>query len=511
MLSIFATTEIQETIRQYIAEEDRLDELVTVHDLLAHKPGFSALHLIVRQRHGIAFPIDWQNALPPFLLPEEIPFERDTLLGIIFSRLGNDEKARNYLAARYPALLHELGVISRLRNGLAVSPSELHSDFRPFEEYRFYHNSAILYHYAANDSDFDPNKTRYFYEEAIQAAPNDEYGAYSAKNFAVFMTDFGELNEAERLLQLSLSTALSDEGANELKAALCQVWLKKLTVPYDPVMLERLKATLWEVLQYYSHQQRKPEEALTLVDAAQIAHYSDSFAEALGYINRAIEIFRQEELPELLAQAHHRRAMLLYSWAKTGQPQFFKGAIDSFKEAAKVFTREEAPDVFADIQQYLGIIYAEMPDEALKQSMWAAISSSAFQEALSFYTKQDYPFDYARICNHYGNALTKYPPAVHSDNIEKALFYYNEALEIRRADLLPVERAVTLLNYVEACWHLNLEGRTSNRALYEDMLVKAEEAFSLTRDSNIREAAAAQLLRLNDLGATLAKEEAEIS
>ncbi|HNL38111.1 MAG TPA: hypothetical protein PKH43_03235 [Saprospiraceae bacterium] len=498
-----------DAVRQYIAGEERLDELVNVYDLLEHKPGFSAMHLIVRQRQGIVLPIDWQNALPPFLLPEEIPFERDTLLGIIFSRLGNDEKARHYLAAKYPALLYELNIISRLCNGRTVSPSELHSDFRPFEEYRFCHNSAILYHYAANDSDFDPNKTRYFYEEAIQAAPNDEYGAFSTKNFATFLTDFGELDEAERLLQLSLPTVLSDEGAHELKAALCQVWLKKLTVPYDRNLLERLKATLWEVLQHYSRQQRKPEEALTLVDAAQIAHYSDSFAEALGYINRAIEIFRQEEMPELLAQAHHRRAMLLYSWAKTGQPQFFKGALDSFKEAAKVFTREEAPDVFADIQQYLGIIYAEMPDETLKQSMWAAISSSAFQDALSFYNKKDFPFDYARVCNHYGNALTKSPPAVHSDNIEKALFYYNEALDVRRADLLPVERAVTLLNYVEACWHLNLEGRSSNRPLYNDMLAKAEEARTLTDDPNIREEATAQLRRLSELGATLAREEAE--
>ncbi|MDX2134357.1 MAG: hypothetical protein SFV52_06210 [Saprospiraceae bacterium] len=502
MLSIYASTELLPTIREYIAGEERLDELVEVHDFLTVKPVFSAFHFMVRPKQGITHPIDWYNVLPPYLLPEEIPFSRENLLGLVFSKLGNGEKMHAWLAEN-PSLLHELDILSRLQHGIPVDAAELHSDFQPFEEYRFCHNAAVVHHYASEEQRFDPEKTEYFYREAVQNAPNGEYAAFSARQYALFLIDLNALDGAEEVLQQAIPFVLSDEAALELRATLCQVWMKKLTVPYDPALLERLKTNLWDVLEHYRRLGRDVEEGLTLIDAAQIAHYADSFAEALGYINRAVSIFRQEQIPELLAQAHHRRALLLYTWAKNGSPQFFKGALESFKEALKVFNREDAPEVFAEMQQYLGIIYAEMPDETLKRGVWAALSASAFQEALAFFAKDRHPYEYAMVCNHYGNALTKYPPAVHSDNIEKALFYYNEALGIRRADRFPLERATTLLNFVEACWHLNLEGKGANTALFEEMVAKTNEALHLSDDPHIRDEAHRHLERLESLRAAL--------
>ena len=208
-------------------------------------------------------------------------------------------------------------------------------------------------------------------------------------------------------------------------------------------------------------------------------------------------------MPELLAQAQYRRGILLYTWAKNDNPQFFKGALESFQDALKVFTRDETPDVFADIHQYLGVIYAEIPDEVKKKSIWAGISSSSFQQALSFFTREEHPYEYAMVCNNYANALTKYPEAVHSDNREKALFYYAEALSIRTAAAWPLERAVTLLNYVETSWHLNLSGNGSNRTLFEQMLAHAQEAAQLTNDPAIIKEALAQLEKLEELRVAL--------
>ena len=104
------------------------------------------------------------------------------------------------------------------------------------------------------------------------------------------------------------------------------------------------------------------------------------------------------------------------------------------------------------------------------------------------------------------NALTKYPEAVHTDNHEKALFYYTEALEIRTATAWPFERAVTLLNYVETCWHLNLAGNGSNHALFEEMLAKTREALELTSDPTLRQEARQQLEKLETLRLALAAE-----
>lgn len=505
MLVIFAATELIPEIQQYIASEDRLGELVGVQDFLEEKPLPSAFHLIVRKKDGIRQTIDWFNVLPPYLLPEEIPFNSDHLLGLMFAKLGNYEKAYFYL--RHNAVLrNDIDIINRLQNGIPVDPNQLTSDFNAFEDYRFCHNSAILHHYAASDNSFDPDKARYFYREAMNNAPNGEYYAFTARHFATFLLDSGELEQAEHLLQQAIPQVLSEEAVPELKAGLCQVWMKKLVVPYDTALLDNLKNTLWEVLQYYRRQHRDVDEGMLLIDAAQVANYSESFSESLGYINRAVEILRREDLTELLAQALYRRGILLYTWAKNGSPQFFRGALDSFQEALKTFNREDAPEVFADIQQYLGVIYSEIPDEEQKKSIWAGISASSFQQALAYYNKQQFPYEYAMICNNYANALTKYPEAVHTDNHEKALFYYTEALEIRTATAWPFERAVTLLNYVETCWYLNLAGNGSNHALFEEMLAKTREALELTSDPNIRQEARQQLEKLETLRLALAAE-----
>ncbi len=498
MLSLFATAETIPAVRSVIESVYRLDELVEIKDMLTEKPDATAFHIIVRQKDGIRQTIDWYNVSPPYLLPEEIPFNDQNLLGLVFARLGNFEKACEYLEQNV-LLLNDVRILHRLQNGSPVDPAQLTSDFSAFEEYRFCHNSAILHHYAASERSFDPDKTRYFYREALNSAPNGEYYAFTARHFATFLTDTGDLLQAETTLQQAIPMALSDDAPPELKAGLCQVWMKKLVVPYDTALLDNLKNTLWEVLQHYRKQARETEEALLLIDAAQVANYAESFSESLGYINRAVDILRKEGLIELLAQALHRRGILLYTWAKNGNAQFFRPALDSFQEAMKTFNREDAPDVFADIQQYLGVIYSEMPDEEQKRSIWAGVSASAFQQALQFYNKKEYPYEYAMVCNNYANALGKYPAAVHTDNYEKALFYYSEALDVRSAAAWPYERAVTLLNYVEACWHLNLAGNGSNQALFEEMNDKALEALELTPDPKIRDEARLQIEKLEAL------------
>ncbi|NUN99544.1 MAG: hypothetical protein HUU01_02890, partial [Saprospiraceae bacterium] len=277
MLSIYASAELIPEIKQYIAEEQRLDELIAVHDFLSVRPPSGAMHFMVRPGQGMMHPIDWQNMLPPYLLPEEIPFNRENFLGLVFAKLGNEEKTESWLTGN-KTLLRELNLIARLQQGAPADPADLISNGHPFEEYRFCHNSAVLHHYGATEDNFDPNKTHYFYQEALNCAPNGEHAAFTSKHFAGFLLDMGEISQAEQILQQALPHALSDDALIELKAMLCQVWVKKLTVPYDQALLENLKNLLWEVMQCYQQQQRVEEEALTLIQAAQIAHYSESFA-----------------------------------------------------------------------------------------------------------------------------------------------------------------------------------------------------------------------------------------
>ncbi|MEZ4931337.1 MAG: hypothetical protein R2788_04295 [Saprospiraceae bacterium] len=498
MLLIYAPIKHHEQINEFIAKEDRLDELVKVIDYLEKRPIPSANNLLVKKEEIWPL-IDWYNLQPPFLLPENIPFNEANFLGIIFSKLQNYEKAHFYLSKNNPTLFLELDFINRLQQGLTINPDELVSQYSPFEEYRLMHNQAILRHYASTSANFDLDKTIYFYGEALQSAPNEEYRAFTLRHLALLLMDIGKTEKAIPLLKATLEHDISKEAKTEIKHTLCQAWMQILSVPYDVELLEKLKITLWEVLQEYEKQERSTDVAMLLTDAGIITNYSESWSESLGYFNRAISIFENENLPELAANAQYRKGILLFTWAKNGNPQFFRTAAECFQKTTSIYNRNNALEVYADIQHHLGMIYAEIPDEIKKKGIWAAVSSSAFQEALEIYSKETHPYEYAAVCNHYGNALVNYPEAKLSDNYEKAIFYYQEALDIRTPEKYPMERCLTILNYLEAQWHLGMPEDKFDENRYLDMIQKAEEVKFLSGDDNLKIEAEKQLEKLAQL------------
>lgn len=492
MLEIFASDHTLEQVKSIIESEDRLDELVAIHRSMEQVPHASAHTLIVDSR-GISFPLDWHNLAPPYLFSQTLPLDATTLLGIIFSKLDNGEKAWHYLQHQ-PALLFDAGIISRLQYGYEIDLEELSAiaarkePATAFEKYRRAHNAAIVRHYGYINSSVQIETLQALYQEALSLAPNDEYRAFSLKHYLGFLLDGGDTGSAEEMLTEQMEKPLSEAARYSLKGMLTDTWMKQLTVPYDQEMLQRLKQTLWEVLQYHEKHERDAEIGLLLIDAAHIANISESFSEALAYINRAIGIFESEKLEELAGQAHLRKGTLLYTWAQKGNPQFYKPAIESYQQALKVFRQEETPDVFADIHHNLAVLYSEMPADSKKKGIWAGVASASFQEALNYYTKELFPYEYGMICNNYGNALTKFPQAIHSDNFEKALFYYQEALEVRSA-AYPYERAITLLNYLEASWQVSNDKDEFNEKRYTEMLTKAKAVKSLVTETDmIREA-----------------------
>jgi tetratricopeptide (TPR) repeat protein len=239
------------------------------------------------------------------------------------------------------------------------------------------------------------------------------------------------------------------------------------------------------------------------MDAATIAGYDNSYAESLGYITKAINYFKDNSQLEMLAQAQMLRGRLFYDWAQSGNPQFYRSALEAYMEALKVFKKDEAHEVFADIHHQLGVIYAELPDENKKRSIWAALSVTSFTEALEYYNKVDQPYQYGMICNNYANAYAKYPPGGRTDNYEKALWFYEEALSVRPALQYPTERAVTLLNYLDASWKAGNPGDDFNTARYNGMVARANEIKTLTGDEQLIAEADKHIALLEELGKEL--------
>ncbi|MFN4144685.1 MAG: hypothetical protein ACK4GN_02595 [Runella sp.] len=481
MLTLYTANQ---EVNQIINAEFRLNEVVYVKDLKELANETPQQHLLIDDEY-IKIPIVWTNEVPPYLLPYPIRFTSDNLLAVVYTKLNNYEKAYQYAQSNQP-LLKEIDTLNCLQYGVAIALPELPQYFEnSFEEYRFWHNRAILAHYGETTHFIHYAAIRRYYERAFDLAPNDEWKAFTGKHWATLLLDAEELTQANQLLSQCIEKAISDEAKIELTNVQYAVWLKQLTAPYDPNLLEKTKKALWEVLQHYEKTNNKVQTALLLIDASQVANFSDSFTESLGYINRAIELLQQEQMPELVANAQYRKGTLLFTWAQNGNPQFYRPAIDAYQQAVKVFTKENAPETFAEIQHHLGVIYSEIPDEVKKKSVWAAVSVSSFKEALSYFTRETHPYEYARICNHYANALTKFPDAKLTDNYTKALEFYREALLIRTADEYPYERALTILNFLEAAWQVSVTEPMHQQALFEEMNKLAKEIASLVNDEKL--------------------------
>lgn len=457
-------------IRELINKQYRLNEVVKIADE-------TLTDTDIEIGENVTVLPNWKNDQPPLLFPA-FTFSPDILLGMIYSRLSNYEAAYPLLQTASD-LSDATDLLNRLQNGISLKDIKLNED-----SYINAHNKAVALHYGNFETTMYTQSITDVYDAALAQAPADLYKAFTANQYALFNLDCGKYDAAENIIQQNFYPDLPEEAAIALKTTLCAVWMKKIAVPYDSALIEKLKINLWECLQFYERKNRLVASAMLLNDAAHIAFISNSFSEALGYINKAIKIFEQEDLSELAAQAYLSRANLLQAWAKNDNPQFYRQSMQSYQQALKVFTRENAPDVFADIQHQLGIVYSEIPDEIKKKSLWAAISVSSFNEALNYYNKIDSPYEFAMICHSMGNAYTRYPQALHTDNYDKALAWYREALDIRTAKDYPLERLLTLCNYLEASWFAgNKDEFDEDR--FNDMLAKAEEILLLTNDAEI--------------------------
>jgi hypothetical protein len=496
MLTIYAATKYHDWLHETIAREDRLDELVRVVDYLEQRPVASAHSLVVRD--DAIYPVlDWHDVMPPYLLDEKFDLRPEYLLGLVFARLDNYERVYHYLAGVDPSLTAELDIYNRLRHGLTIDQGDLASSLDYYGEYRLMHNQAIVAHYGSERADTE--QTKYYYLQALETAPSGEHRAFSCRHFAQFLIDLGEAGDAGRVLAVGRGSAESEEGKTALRHTYAQFRLQHLSPPYPDELLSELKEDLNSVLATYERQGRPLDTALALLDAATVAQLDENWTEALGCVNRATSLLEQTETPALLADAYLRKGTLFYQWAQTGNAQFYSQSARHLRTAAKTFTREAAPLIYADIQQRLGLCYAVMPDEEKKRGMWAALSSTAFQEALDVLDSQRNPQEYATVCNHYGNALLQYPAAKLTDNAEKALYYYQEALDRRPADTHPLERSLTLLNYLEAQWHIGMPEDAFDEVRHADMVARAEEVVRISPDPALAATAREHLTKLDQL------------
>ncbi len=489
MITILTTTNHFVQVENCINSVDRLNELVTVsvdtNTDLSYK-------LLKVENDLIISTLDWNDTEPPYILPP-ISFSDKNLLAIVFYKLGNHQKAFKYVSENEELHQHLL-IMANLIYGYPITNKQL-----LFLKNTSIHNLAIIYNFGNLNPLVENNTIKNTYHLAIQEAKNTSDQLFSVKHYANFLLDEELYSDAEKLIQKHIAISTKEEELNMMNHLLSSAMLGQLSLPYDKDKLEKIASLQEQCINFYEENNLRTNAALLLIEASMAASYQNDFIKAKDLINKAILYFKQEDIPELLAEASFKKGLLLYNWSKNGSPQYYKPAINAFQDALKITKRDSHPQKFADIHHNLALIYSEIQVTEKEKPIWTAFCASSFKEALAFYTKDEFPYQFAMVSHNYATALMGFPEAKLHNNLDKAFAMFEDALSIRTAQDYPFERALTLLNQLELYWLINNKTNEDELKNYEEMLTKANEIKSLVNDKALLQKAEEQLDLLHTL------------
>ncbi|WP_435654754.1 hypothetical protein [Cellulophaga baltica] len=475
MLTILTTINAFPKVQEAILAIERLDELVTV----AKKTGtYKDLKILIIDEQEIIIPLDWYDMEPPYVFPK-IPFTRENLLALVYYKLGNHQTAFEFVSEESP-LYHHLLIATHLHFGYEISTNMIDFCYNTSA-----HNCAILNYYGNIENLLEYSELKELFSKALAQADNDEIKVFTAKHYLNLLLDSQELELAKQFAEEQHKIALSDNAKNAMKTHLAGILMAQLQVPYSSKKLDEVYELQLESITHFEEKGLNVQAGMLLVDAAEVANFKGDFIASKELINRAIQYFKKEDIPEFLGEAGYKKAILLYTWSKNGSPQYYKAAINAFQDVLKVFKRDTHPQKFADVHHNLALIYSEIPVGSDEKPMWTAFCASSFKEVLAFYTKDDHPYEYAMASHNYATALMHFPPAKIHNNLEKAAGLFNEALEIRTANDYPFERTLTLLNQLELGWLTHNEDSSEEVKKYREMKSKAQEVKNLIKDENL--------------------------
>jgi len=488
MISILTTTKYKHRISKIIDSVNRLSELIYLVDrgeLIAETS-----KIILVENDVIIIPVDWFEREPPFIF-QNIPFNSENLLAIIFYKLGNHQKAFEFVKEN-DSVYNELLTATYLQFGYEISEEM-------FSKLDRLHNKCIVEHYGkyiSSDKKFELSDQ---YQQAIDIAKNPEIKAFTVKHYCDLLLDSGSFKEAELLLRSNIEKNISENAKNALNIQLAYALMAQLKLPYPENNLDEIYKLFQNGIKFYLENSQDANAGLLYLDASEIANFKGDYVKSKEQINKAILIFKEADIPEFLGEAGLRKATLLYTWSKNGSPQYYKPAVNAFQDTLKIFKRDSHPQKFADVHHNLALIYSEIPVSPEEKPIWTAFCASSFKEVLKFYTKENHPYEFAMANHNYATALMSFPEAKIHNNLDRAFNMFEEALAIRTAESYPFERALTLINQLELYWIMHNENVEDESNRFNLMMQKAKEIKELITDKSLLEKANQHIASLNNL------------
>lgn len=250
------------------------------------------------------------------------------------------------------------------------------------------------------------------------------------------------------------------------------------------------------------------ERALSLIGSAgpplTRAKYLDSLGNAclqdrrpeaaIPYLNQAAGLYALLELKDDWAREQYN---LGAAWcdAPPNVPRKWQLAVEHYRQALTVRSRERDPQRFAATVQNLGTAYRELEGDRGANVRQAI---ACYRRAMRVYRRGSSPAQHAALHNNLGNAYLSLPgsPGATRRNIRRALRHFARALEIRRRDRRLFDYAATQLNRGQA---YAKQAELDRGAGFDEAVRcfrEAEECFLACRDSEHAAAAHSELAKI---------------
>ncbi len=184
----------------------------------------------------------------------------------------------------------------------------------------------------------------------------------------------------------------------------------------------------------------------------------------------AVRLAGESPLPGLRAELRLGAALALHDAAGSNKGALLE-AVKLYQSAlAEGITLDTDPGSYALIQNNLGLAYASMPMAEQADKLRLAVAVQSFREALKVYARETHPEAWASTMLNMANALQYLPSSHPAENLAQAVETYEELLAVRTKALDPVGHARLLANQGNALAHLGI---------FAPALEKLTEAYKL--------------------------------
>lgn len=227
-----------------------------------------------------------------------------------------------------------------------------------------------------------------------------------------------------------------------------------------------------------------------------------SLGSAVVHYQEAIQLATGTPLTGIAAELWLNLGMT-YQEMSNGQRALLMEAVKAYQEALHCgLTVEHHPELFAMAQNNLGLAYLSMPMVEASDQLRMAVAVQSFREALKVYTKETHTEMWASVQLNLANALQYLPSSHPEENLIQAVEIYDEIISFRNKALDPLGYARLLANQANALAHLGI---------FKPALEKVSEAYKLFHWHGEPDLAASSLQLVEQINDKLGEGRVEIA